>query len=59
MNDQQLFALYFAGIVGWTLHPGYLREGHGPKTIEQCRELAQKMVQITNEEYGKREDSLA
>ena len=55
MNDQQLFALYFAGIVGWTLHPGYLREGSGPKTLEQCRELAQKMVQITNEEYEKKD----
>lgn len=55
MDDQQLFALYFAGIVGWTLHPGYLREGSEPKTLEECRALAKKMVQITNEEYEKKD----
>lgn len=51
MSDKELFALYFAGIVGWTLHPGYLRDNSQPMTVEECRALAKKMVEMTIEEY--------
>lgn len=42
-----LFAMYFSGVVGWSLHPGYFREGAKRMTLEQCAELAESMVRIT------------
>ena len=38
--------IYFATIVGMQLHPGYTREGTEPLTIEQCAQLADKMMEV-------------
>lgn len=37
--------LYFASLCGWMLHPGYCREGVEAPTVEECAELASKMVE--------------
>lgn len=52
MDKTQLFAIYFAGIVGWRMHPGYSRENTDPPlSVEECAKLASRMVQIT-EDYS-------
>lgn len=51
MDDRDLFALYFGGIVGWQLHPGYQREGAQRMPLERCRDLALEMVRLTNEAF--------
>lgn len=53
------FDLYFSTIVGWQLHPGYLRDNANPMPIEECAEWALKMVEIAEEvedEYYEPED---
>lgn len=55
MTDENLFAIYFSGIVGWTLHPGYLRDKESKDQImslTQCADLADKMVKITKARYA-------
>lgn len=37
--------LYFSTIVGWSLHPGYTREGTKRITIEEAATMATKMVE--------------
>lgn len=52
MNKTELFAIYFAGLVGWRMHPGYQRNSTvSPMSVEQCAELASRMVDIT-EDYS-------
>lgn len=36
--------IYFSGIVGWQMHPGYLREGAKPLSLEECAQVATDMV---------------
>lgn len=38
--------IYFSGIVGWSLHPGYLREGVRPLTLDECADLADDMMEV-------------
>lgn len=58
MDKTQLFAIYFAGIVGWRMHPGYSRDNANPPlSVEECAKLASRMVQIT-EDYSCRGYSL-
>jgi len=52
VDKESLFALYFSGVLGWQLHPGYSREGVKRLTVDECAELAEKMVEITKEKYG-------
>lgn len=50
MPNTDLFAIYFAGLVGWRMHPGYYRENTDPPlSVEQCAQLASRMVQITRD----------
>ena len=48
---------YYAGIVGWQLHPGYQREGSKPMTLHECFALAQRMLEVKNECLGSAEQS--
>lgn len=44
-----LWAFYFANVVGWQLHPGYFRENAQRLNITECAELVDQMVKLTNE----------
>lgn len=44
-----LFVVYFAGLVGWRMHPGYLRPGAAAPSVEECAALALRMVEITED----------
>ena len=44
---ENLFAIYFAGLVGWRYHPGYQREGANPPSLEECAMVAELMVEMT------------
>jgi hypothetical protein len=39
------FDLYFSTIIGWSLHPGYQREGSKPLTIQEAGKLASEMME--------------
>lgn len=41
--------LYFATIAGWTLHPGYQREGSTNLTLDQAAAIADQMVKLREE----------
>lgn len=49
-TDEQLFVIYFAGLVGWKLHPGYLRPGAQSPDLQSIAEIARQMVTITREQ---------
>lgn len=49
-SDEQLFIIYFAGLVGWKLHPGYLRPGAQSPDLQSIAEIARQMVTITREQ---------
>lgn len=51
MTDQQKteWAMYFATIVGMQLHPGYSRENVTALTLEECAEMADKMMALSSE----------
>ena len=42
------FDLYFATLAGWALHPGYLREGTIPPTLDSIVYMAEQMVDISD-----------
>ncbi len=48
--------LYFASLVAWTLHPGYLREGCSPPDLEALAQLADQMMEISNGRMGSGRD---
>lgn len=43
--------MYFSGIVGWGLHPGYLKyEPDDDKmTLDDCADLADRMMKVREE----------
>lgn len=48
-DDVYLFSvwdIYFHMIVGWQFHPGYLRDGTTSLTLEECAQIADKMMEI-------------
>lgn len=45
-NEQQLWDLYYSGVVGWSLHPGYLRDNTEKMTLEECADIVDKMIEI-------------
>lgn len=51
-TEEQVWCLYFATLVGWTLHPGYLKPGAERLTIEQCGILADAMIAETAKRYA-------
>ena len=36
--------VYFAGLVSMTIHPGFNREGTEKPTLEECADMADKMM---------------
>lgn len=46
MDNNTAWDIYFSTAVGWTLHPGYQREGSQILTIEDCAEIADEMLLI-------------
>lgn len=38
--------MYFASLVGITLHPGYNREGTEEVTLKDCADMAAEMLEI-------------
>ncbi len=50
MNKQAVWDLYFAGVVGWTLHPGYLKEGmEKTRTFNDCADIVDEMMKVRDE----------
>lgn len=45
-NEWPIFDLYFATIVGMSLHPGYLKMENGPMTLAECADLAESMIRV-------------
>lgn len=37
--------MFFATLVGMQEHPGYTREGMRPKTVRECAEMADMMLE--------------
>ena len=46
--------LYFASLVGWLLHPGYLRPGTSRPDLNELADLADEMVDIRNGRMDRR-----
>ena len=42
----EIFDMYFASLVSITLHPGYNRENAVQPTLEDCAEMAAKMLEV-------------
>ncbi len=38
--------LYFSAIVGWSLHPGYLKDESSRLTLVQAADLADRMMEV-------------
>lgn len=55
MSDRQLFIMYMAAIASIQFHPknDLLKEDQDKidETLEECADIAEKMVNITNERY--------
>lgn len=51
--------LYFAQLVAWRLHPGYLRDGAKPLSIEECAKLADEMFSVRQERMLWRSEQLS
>lgn len=52
MDDEQtVWDDFFCTLVGWTMHPGWLRDNaiEIKPTLEKCADQADKMLKIRNE----------
>ena len=49
--------LYFAQVVGMNLHPGNLRPNATPMTLEECAELADKMMEVRLCRFGQESEA--
>lgn len=50
-----VFDLYYGTLVGMAMHPGFNRDNVVQPNLEECAEIAQKMVEIRNN-YVKEEN---
>ena len=50
----EIFDLYFASLVGITLHPGYNRDNATPLTLEDCAKMADEMLEIRKQHTGEK-----
>ncbi len=48
MNSTEwpIFDIYFATVVGMSLHPGFLKVEGGPRTLLECADIAEGMIRI-------------
>jgi len=44
MNEQAAWDIYYAQLVSWSLHPGYVRPEVNALTLVECAALADKML---------------
>lgn len=49
MQNPMVWDLYFSGLVGWALHPGYMKDGRRTMSLEQCADLADEMMIVRRE----------
>jgi len=54
-DEQAAWDAYFSQQAGWTLHPGssFYREDGARPTLEECADMATKMVAIRRERMKK------
>jgi len=45
-EDQAVWDMYFSALCGWAQHPGYYRENATKPTIDDCAEMATKMMEV-------------
>jgi len=45
-REKAIWDLYYVGVVGWQLHPGYARENVEPLTLNECAELTNNMIKV-------------
>lgn len=46
-----IWDLFFMQICSWRLHPGYLKPGVEPPSLEECAELADAMLAERNRRW--------
>lgn len=51
-EEQELWDQFFCEITGWTIHPGFNRENAKQPTIEECADMADKMIITRRERNG-------
>lgn len=51
MTDDQVWLLAYIQILGWTLHPGYLKPGCTPPSTEQVALTADQVVAELRKRY--------
>lgn len=51
MGPIQIWALYYASLVSFTLHPGYQKPGTPMPTLSELADLADKMMAETEKRY--------
>ncbi len=51
MDDQHAWDLYFSGIVGWSCHPGYLKDPEKKLDLYKAADLATEMVAIRRQRW--------
>lgn len=49
MNQNDAWDLYFTGLVGWTYHPGYLKDENKRPTLDELADIADEMLKVRNE----------
>jgi len=52
-----MWDFFFASLVGWSLHPGYLRKDSKAPTIPEMALMADKMVEESNGRLDRRSSS--
>ncbi len=46
MEQKEAWDIYFTGIVGWSLHPGYLKNPREKPSLHECIKIADEMVRL-------------
>lgn len=45
-KEQQIWDIYYSGIVGWQFHPGTHKDGCEPLTLEECALFVDEMMRV-------------